>query len=191
MHLKKFINILILSLLPFTLLSAFVSDHNNVGVNYSDHSILTHNTHSILPDSLRTREHCDSNKVIIKDINLLWNNANLLKLYAQDSLRVIGNPNNILHKGNINIEKINLAHTDMSDDFFKSITFKVLLGSAVLLGGSAAYFKIKGDKKYESYLINKDNSTLNEVNRYDLYSGIAFGLLQINFGYLLYKFIIE
>ncbi|MCX6167847.1 MAG: hypothetical protein NTX65_00785 [Ignavibacteriales bacterium] len=75
------------------------------------------------------------------------------------------------------------------DTFFSSATFKILLGSAAVLGGIAAYYKIRADKKYDDYVISKNQSTLDEVNRLDLYSGISFGLLQINFGYLIYKFL--
>lgn len=75
--------------------------------------------------------------------------------------------------------------------FFTSTTFKLLLGSAAVLGGVAAYYKIKADSKYDEYLKSKDVSMLNEVDRLDLISGISFGLLQINFGYLIYKFLTD
>lgn len=68
---------------------------------------------------------------------------------------------------------------------------KVLIGTSAILGATAAYFKINADKKYDEYLLTGDKETLKKVNRLDLYSGIAFGLLQINFGYLIYKFLIE
>lgn len=190
MRSKKLIKILILSLLPFAQINAFASD-NNIGMKYCDNSTIDYDTYLISPDSLKTNDDYDSNKVIDKNINLLWNNSEWLKFNAHDSSKNIGNPNNFLPHGNIKIERIEFAQIDRNNGFFKSTTFKLMLGSAVLLGGTAAYFKIQGDKKYESYLMNKDNHTLTEVDRYDLYSGIAFGLLQINFGYLLYKFIIE
>jgi hypothetical protein len=66
-----------------------------------------------------------------------------------------------------------------------------LIGSAAILGGVAAYYKIQADKKYDEYLNSKNNSALDDVNRFDLYSGISFGLMQINFGYLIYKFLTE
>jgi len=75
--------------------------------------------------------------------------------------------------------------------FFSSGTFKILIGSAAVIGGVAAYFKIKADRKYDDYLQTKNRSELDEVDRLDLYSGIAFGLLQINFGYLIYKFLTD
>lgn len=77
------------------------------------------------------------------------------------------------------------------ENFFTSSTFKILLGSAAVLGGVAAYFKIKADNKYDEYLSTKNQSTLDEVDKLDLISGISFGLLQINFGYLIYKFLTD
>ena len=78
-----------------------------------------------------------------------------------------------------------------TENFFTSSTFKILIGSAAVLGGVAAYFKIKADRKYDDYLQTKNRSILDEVDRLDLYSGVAFGLLQINFGYLIYKFLTD
>jgi len=78
-----------------------------------------------------------------------------------------------------------------SERFTESKWFKVLLGSAAVLGSTAAYFKIKADNLYDDYLSSKENQLVEKIDRYDLYSGIAFGLLQINFGYLIYKFLIE
>jgi len=69
--------------------------------------------------------------------------------------------------------------------------FKILIGTSAVLGATAAYFKINADKKYDEYLSTGDKEILKKVNRLDLYSGIAFGLLQINFGYLIYKFLLE
>jgi len=75
--------------------------------------------------------------------------------------------------------------------FHETNLFKVLIGTAITFGSTAAYYKIKADKKYDEYLISKDKAILNQVNKYDLVSGISFGLLQINFGYLLYRFLTD
>jgi len=82
-------------------------------------------------------------------------------------------------------------YVNKKENFFSTTTFKILLGSAALLGGVTAYYKNKADKKYADYLITKNSSTLDEVDRLDLYSGVAFGLLQFNFGYLIYKFLTD
>ncbi|MBA4405801.1 hypothetical protein C0389_00860 [bacterium] len=84
-----------------------------------------------------------------------------------------------------------IGYTKSEESFFKSGTFKILLGSAAVLGGIAAYFKIQADKKYDDYLQSKNQSMLDEVDRLDMVSGISFGLLQINFGYLIYKFLTD
>lgn len=75
--------------------------------------------------------------------------------------------------------------------FSESDLFKILVGTATIFGTVSAYFKIKADNRYDKYKKTSEPSTLNEVKRLDLYSGIAFGLLQINFGYIIYKFLIE
>lgn len=86
---------------------------------------------------------------------------------------------------------LEIPFTEKNEIFTESDWFKVLVGTATVFGAASAYFKIKADNRYDEYLQSKDPNKLNEVNRLDLYSGIAFGLLQINFGYLIYKFLIE
>lgn len=75
--------------------------------------------------------------------------------------------------------------------FVKSVWFKVLIGSAAVLGTVAAYYKIHADKKYDEYLTSKNSSILSEVNKYDDISSVALGALQINFGALLYFLLTE
>lgn len=84
-----------------------------------------------------------------------------------------------------------VVQTNTNGSFFKSTTFKILLGSAAVLGGAAAYLKSHADKKYDDYKRSSSQTSLDESNRYDLYSGIALGLLQVNFGYLIYKFLTD
>ncbi len=75
--------------------------------------------------------------------------------------------------------------------FTESVWFKALLGGAVVLGTTAAYFKIKADNRFDEYEKNRDKTLLDEIDRYDTYSGIAFGALQINFGLILYLFLTD
>lgn len=77
------------------------------------------------------------------------------------------------------------------ENFAESTLFKVLIGSAVALGATAAYLKIQADQKFEEYNKSNDRNLLDEVHRYDLYSGISFGLLQVNLGYIIYRFIFD
>lgn len=79
--------------------------------------------------------------------------------------------------------------TPKNGSFAESDLLKILVGSAVALGTVAAYYKIQADQLYDDYKKNRLKDNLDKVNRYDLYSGIAFGILQINFGYLIYRFL--
>jgi hypothetical protein len=81
--------------------------------------------------------------------------------------------------------------TNKKEHFVDSPWFTVLLSSTVLFGATAVYYKIQADQKYDRYKISMDRNLLKDIDRYDLYSGIAFGLLQFNFGYLIYEFLFE
>ncbi len=95
----------------------------------------------------------------------------------------------LLHKRKI--QQLDFEPVTEKTSFTNSDLFKVLVGSAVVLGGAAAYFKIQADNKYDDYLISKDKSALNEIDKLDMYSGISLGLLQINIGYLIYRFLTD
>ena len=77
------------------------------------------------------------------------------------------------------------------ESFFKSNAFKILVGSIIVLGGTSAYFKLKADDIYDEYQITGDNALLNKTRDYDLISGITFGVLQVNFGIMIYYFLID
>ncbi len=88
---------------------------------------------------------------------------------------------------------INLDFAGIVNDesFFKRDMFKILLGTLTAFGGISAYFKLKADKKFDEYQITGQKKLLDETRRYDLISGISFGLLQINFGVLIYYFLAD
>lgn len=86
---------------------------------------------------------------------------------------------------------LELPEQKKDESFSDSQLFKILLGTAAVLGAASAYFKIKADNGYEGFLQSKDPAKLKEVDRLDLYSGITFGLLQVNFGYLIYRFLFD
>lgn len=77
------------------------------------------------------------------------------------------------------------------ESFFEKDIFKVLTAGIVVLGGATAYFKIKADNKFEEFEFSGNGKLLDETRKYDLISGITFTALQINFGLLLYYFLIE
>lgn len=76
-------------------------------------------------------------------------------------------------------------------NFIDTNLFLIMAGSAIVLGATAAYFKLESDSIYEEYLETNKKSLLRKTDRYDLYSGIAFGVLQINFGFMIYKFLTD
>ncbi len=90
-------------------------------------------------------------------------------------------------------QKITLDYTgvEKKESFFEGTLFKVLLGSAVLLGASTAYFKLEADKKFDEYLITGDKKLLDQTNRFDVISGVTFVAMQINFGFIMYLFLTD
>ncbi len=78
-----------------------------------------------------------------------------------------------------------------SKSFLDSDLFKVLIGTAVVFGGTSAYYKLKADDNFDLYNSSGKQDYLDKTNKYDLISGIAFGALQINFGVLIYFFLKE
>lgn len=87
--------------------------------------------------------------------------------------------------------KLNFEGQNREKHFVDTPWFGILIGSAVILGATAAYFKIEADQKYDEYNLTRNKELLDEINRLDLYSGISFAMLQINFGYLIYEFIFD
>ncbi|MCK9280335.1 MAG: hypothetical protein M0P71_06935 [Melioribacteraceae bacterium] len=74
-----------------------------------------------------------------------------------------------------------------NDKFFNSTLSKILVGSAVVLGGVSAYFKLKADKEFENH--SNNNNYESNYNTYDTISGVSLGLLQVNIGILIYYFL--
>lgn len=72
------------------------------------------------------------------------------------------------------------------ESFMKSNLFKILIGSAAVLGGTAAYYKLKANDFFDDYNQSGSQASLDKTNKYDTLSGVAFGALQINFGVILY-----
>lgn len=75
-------------------------------------------------------------------------------------------------------------------NFTQSAEFKWLLAGVVAFGGAAAYLKIEADKRYDEYQETGEERFLDETRRYDVLSGISFGLLQLNFLYMVLNFLI-
>jgi hypothetical protein len=88
-------------------------------------------------------------------------------------------------------EKIKLDFTgeDDNESFYESTIFKILVGTAVALGASTAYFKLEADKRFDEYKVTGDPELLNQTDRLDVISGVTFVALQINFGLIIYLFL--
>ena len=91
------------------------------------------------------------------------------------------------------LRKITLEYIgeEKKESFFEGTLFKVLVGSAVLLGASTAYFKLEADKKFDEYVITGDRKLLDQTNRFDVISGVTFVAMQINFGFIIYLFLTD
>jgi hypothetical protein len=86
---------------------------------------------------------------------------------------------------------LNYVGEEKKESFFEGTLIKVLVGSAVLLGASTAYFKLEADKKFDEYLITGDREILDQTNRFDVISGVTFVAMQINFGFIIYLFLTD
>jgi len=86
---------------------------------------------------------------------------------------------------------MNFNGQEKEKSFFEKDIFKILTAGIVVLGGTTAYFKLKADNKFEEYEFSGNGELLDDTRKYDLISGITFTALQINFGLLLYYFLIE
>lgn len=124
-----------------------------------------------------------NSKIIFDSITINDCNMNLLKEFSFLEKK---HSSSLLQTSNQNI-----SFGKSEQRFHETNLFKALLGSAIVFGTTAAYFKLKADKKYDEFILYKNNELRKQVDRYDLISGISFGLLQINFGYLLYKFLTD
>ena len=86
---------------------------------------------------------------------------------------------------------LNFVGFEKEKSFYEKDIFKILTAGIVVLGATTAYFKLEADNKFKEYENSGNNNLLDETRKYDLISGITFAALQINFGLLLYYFLIE
>ena len=77
------------------------------------------------------------------------------------------------------------------ESFYESTLFKLLVGTAIALGATTAYYKLEADKNFDEYQITGDQALLEQTDKYDLISGITFVALQIDFGLILYLFLTD
>jgi hypothetical protein len=90
-----------------------------------------------------------------------------------------------------NIFNLKFIGSTKKESFFETLQFKIILGAVAVLGGVTAYYKLLADDNYDDYKFTGSQASLDLTKKYDLISGISFGLLQLNFGYLLYNVFTE
>jgi len=77
----------------------------------------------------------------------------------------------------------------LNNNFINKNIKYILLGSAVVFGSLSAYFKQEANKYFYSEEPSEHDSRL--VKKYDNYSAIFSGMLQVNFGVLVYLLLSE
>jgi hypothetical protein len=80
---------------------------------------------------------------------------------------------------------------ESDDSFFETPLFLYMSGSLLVFGAITAYYKLEADEKYAEYQVTGDDALLQETQRLDTISGIAFAAVQINFGLLVYFFLTD
>jgi hypothetical protein len=90
-------------------------------------------------------------------------------------------------------DPVKLNFTGEYDDgnFFDKTLFKILLGTMVALGVTTAYLKLEADSKFAEYKITGDPDLLEQTNKLDTLSAVTFAALQINFGTIIYLFLVD
>ena len=91
------------------------------------------------------------------------------------------------------LKPVELNFTGKYEDgtFFNKTLFKILLGSMIALGATTAYFKLQADNYFDDYQFTGDQALLDKTHRYDLISGVTFVALQLNFGLIVYYFLVD
>jgi hypothetical protein len=77
------------------------------------------------------------------------------------------------------------------ESFYESTLFKVLIGTAIALGATTAYYKLEADKTFDEYQVTGDPALLEQTDKYDIISAVTFVALQIDFGMILYLFLTD
>ena len=163
------------TLLKYLLFTSFFIPYK-IFAQDSLNNLIFHNEDSIIISDSDTLVYQDLSFTKSDNLNSSreWSRLNLFKdnLYKQIDKNLLTNIDNEKRKS-----------------FIDSPTFKIVLGTAIIFGASAAYFKLEADNYDSRFIDTKNQKYLNKRNDYDIYSGISLGLLQINFGYLIYRFL--
>jgi len=105
-----------------------------------------------------------------------------------------GFENKIISYSDIEINNpVKLNYVGEYDDgnFFDKTLFKILVGTMVALGATTAYLKLEADDRFAEYKVTGDPALLDQTNRLDTFSAVTFVALQINFGAIIYFFLVD
>jgi hypothetical protein len=87
--------------------------------------------------------------------------------------------------------KLNFIGEIEDESFVDKTIFKILAGSMLVLGAVTAYYKLEADNSFEDYEITGDPAQLDRTHKFDTISGITFAAFQINFGVIIYYFLVD
>ena len=87
--------------------------------------------------------------------------------------------------------KLNYVGESDYGNFFDKILFKILVGTMIALGATTAYLKLEADDKFAEYKVTGDPALLDQTNRLDTFSAVTFVALQLNFGAIIYLFLVD
>ncbi len=145
--------------------------------------ILTLKTYA--QDSLGGKFHFErTNKEVLKVVTIT--SKVMIKVSREFKFNSTGTKEN-----EILSPSLQLSGLEKDENFIDSPWFKVVVGTAISFGASAAYFKNKANDSDELYKKSGNSKDLNNRNKYDTYGGIALGALELNVGFLIYKFLTD
>jgi hypothetical protein len=133
-----------------------------------------------------------SDAYVFRNDSLIGNTPLHINEFSDLKLKKPGYKDIDLKKDNVlNVVSLEENRVKNGKSFYERNLFKYLIGGLLVLGGTTAYLKLEADDKFDRYQLTGDDAFLKETRRYDLYSGITFAALQINFGVLLYYFLTD
>lgn len=111
-----------------------------------------------------------------------------LKLDKPDYKSIYVTPKEI---SNEKIPKLLFTGQPPKQQFYGSTLFTILLGTAIALGATTAYYKLEADDKFEEYKITGNPELVDEIDNYDLISAATLIALEVNLGLIIYFFLAE
>ena len=111
-----------------------------------------------------------------------------LKLDKPDYKSIYVTPKEI---SNEKIPELLFTGQPPKQQFYGSTLFTILLGTAIALGATTAYYKLEADDKFEEYKITGNPELVDEIDNYDLISAATLIALEVNLGLIIYFFLAE